>query len=76
MSISEKRKALKAFETNLDDRFTHYNYNGHKIYKIGNGQYAAYKFDGVSDSLLKKATDPTYFAVLYDKTLKAIKSQL
>lgn len=75
MTVAEKRGKIKDFEKELDSRFKHQEYEGYKIYNIG-GQYAAYKFNGLSDSFLKKARNTSYFAVDYDKTLKGLKSRI
>lgn len=76
MNIAEKKQAIKDFEKSLDNRFKSYDYDKYKIYKISDGQYAAYQFDNLSDSLVQKATNTSYFAVAYGKTLKSLKSEL
>lgn len=75
-SVQEKRLKIKEFEDSLDERFKHYTFGKYKIYKIDSGNYAAYQFRELSDSAVEKATNTSYFAVLYERTLKEIKAKL
>ena len=76
MTIAEKKQAIKEYEKNLDGRFKHYEIGKYKVYKMDSGNYAAYKFDGLKDDFIKNATNLSYFAVLYGKTLKYMKATL
>lgn len=75
MNITEKKEALKDFEKSMDERFKHYDYGKYKIYNVG-GQYAAYQFKELKDDFVKKSTNTSWFAVDYEKTLKALKAKL
>lgn len=76
MNVSEKREAIKAFEKSLDERYKSYDVGKYKIYKIDAGSYAAYQFKDLKDDFIKKATNTSYMAVDYDKTLKGLKARL
>lgn len=75
LSVKQKRKRLEMFKQSLDGRFKHYTVGDYDVYNTG-GQFAAYKFNGLTDEQISKWTNESYAAVLYEKTLKAIKAQL
>ena len=75
LNVKQKRQRMQTFKKSLDERFKHYTVGDYDVYNTG-GQFAAYKFNGLTDEQISKWTNESYAAVLYEKTLKAIKAQL